>query len=163
MCPLISGEKIVIFKVNLHDLVHSFCMGHPQKVRRPISAKNRGGPCRVRHPLNPPLIYNSKSDIGSVDKNMNRFSPTINGYLEANKIFPSFWSALFIQLLLSLDRSGVNFSLPSMNFWGNSKKFLKSWIKFFQVRSQINSCFMYLMNWIKMKCYPRTLSLFICW
>ena len=43
MCPLRSGEKFVIFKVNSHDLVHSVCLGCPHKVRRPISAKNRGG------------------------------------------------------------------------------------------------------------------------
>ena len=35
-------RKIIIFKVNLHDLVHSFCLGCPHKVRRPISARNRG-------------------------------------------------------------------------------------------------------------------------
>ena len=44
-------RKIVIFKVNLHDLVHSFCLGREHKVPAPISAKNRGG----APPLNPPL------------------------------------------------------------------------------------------------------------
>ena len=51
--PPQKGRKIVIFKVNSHDLVHSFCLGCPHKVRRPISAKNRGGARRLRPPLNP--------------------------------------------------------------------------------------------------------------
>ena len=55
MCPS-EAEKIVIFKVSLHDLVHSFCLGCPHKVRHPISAKNRGGVRWVPPPLNPPLI-----------------------------------------------------------------------------------------------------------
>ena len=48
-------RKILIFKVNSHNLVHSFCLGHPHKVRRPISAKNRGGAHWMRPPLNLPL------------------------------------------------------------------------------------------------------------
>ena len=35
--------EMVIFKVSSHNLVHSFCVGHPHVVRRPISSKNRGG------------------------------------------------------------------------------------------------------------------------
>ena len=31
MCPLRSEEKIAIFKVNSHDLVHSFLPGAPTK------------------------------------------------------------------------------------------------------------------------------------
>ena len=48
--PPQKQRKIVSFKVNLHDLVHSFCLGCPHKVRRTISAKNRGSAHRV-HPL----------------------------------------------------------------------------------------------------------------
>ena len=54
--PPQKRRKTAIFKVNSHDLVHSFCLEHPHKVRRLISAKNRGGARRVRPPLNPPLI-----------------------------------------------------------------------------------------------------------
>ena len=39
-----SGEK-KNFKVNLHDLVHSFCLRRPHKVRRPISEKMGRGRC----------------------------------------------------------------------------------------------------------------------
>ena len=42
--PIRSGEKFVIFKVSSHDLVHSFCLGRPHKVRCPISS-------------NPPLFF----------------------------------------------------------------------------------------------------------
>ena len=42
MGPLRSGEKNVIFEDNSHDLVHSFCLRRPLKLRRPISTKNRG-------------------------------------------------------------------------------------------------------------------------
>ena len=49
--PLQKCKKYVIFKGNLHDSVHSFCLRCPYKNRCPISAKNRG----VRPPLNPPL------------------------------------------------------------------------------------------------------------
>ena len=41
MCPIRSGVN-VIFKVNSHDLVHSFCLRHPHEVWRPISAKIEG-------------------------------------------------------------------------------------------------------------------------
>ena len=55
-------RKTVIFKVILHDLMHSFlpgahgilniylefCAGRPHKLRRPISAKNREGARRLR-------------------------------------------------------------------------------------------------------------------
>ena len=41
MCPPQKWRKTVIFKINLHDLVHSFCLRCSHKVRRPISAKNR--------------------------------------------------------------------------------------------------------------------------
>ena len=41
-CALQKQIKIVIFKVRLHDSVHSFCLGCPHKIRHPISAKNRG-------------------------------------------------------------------------------------------------------------------------
>ena len=41
--PPQKWTKIVIFKVNSHDLVHSFFLGRPHKIRHPISAKNRGG------------------------------------------------------------------------------------------------------------------------
>ena len=52
MCPLRSREKCII-QIILHDLVQSLCLRHPHKVRRPISAKNRG--CALPLPL-PPLI-----------------------------------------------------------------------------------------------------------
>ena len=53
VCALSEGEKYVIFKVNSHNLLRPFCLRRPQKVRSPISAKNRGG-C-LHPPLNPPL------------------------------------------------------------------------------------------------------------
>ena len=43
-------RKMVIFKVNLRDLVHTFLPGRPHKVRRPVSAKNRGS-ARQGRPL----------------------------------------------------------------------------------------------------------------
>ena len=52
--PPQKRRNIAIFKVNLHDLVHSFCLGHPHKVRCHISAKNKGGMCP---PLNLPLMH----------------------------------------------------------------------------------------------------------
>ena len=48
--PPQKRRKIVIFKVNLHDLVHTFCLRRPHKVRRSISAKNRGGACAACAP-----------------------------------------------------------------------------------------------------------------
>ena len=57
--PPQKRRKFVIFKANLHNLVHSFCLRLPHKVRHPISAKNRGGTCQVRPPSKsaPALVH----------------------------------------------------------------------------------------------------------
>ena len=41
--PPHKRRKIAIFKINSHDLVHSFYLGHPHKVRRLISARKKRG------------------------------------------------------------------------------------------------------------------------
>ena len=45
--PLRSGGKC---KVNSHNLMHSFCLRCPHKVRHPISAQNRVDACPLRLP-----------------------------------------------------------------------------------------------------------------
>ena len=57
--PPQKQRKIAILKVNSHDLVHSFCLGHPHKVRRLISAKNRGGALGAP-PSKSALTYSAK-------------------------------------------------------------------------------------------------------
>ena len=79
--PPQKQRKIVIFKVNLHDLVHSFCLGYPHKVRCPISAKNKRGHRPGAQPCAPPLNLPLSTCIRTVPthKFWNRYCQFFNG------------------------------------------------------------------------------------
>ena len=59
-CAPSEADKHCNFQSQFARFGDSFCLGCPHKVRRPISAKNRGGARRVRNSLNPPLNMASK-------------------------------------------------------------------------------------------------------
>ena len=70
-------RKIVIFKVNLHDLVHSFCLGCPHKVKRTISAKRGLAGCATPSKSTPSLMFVRKYACS-----MKRCSQTITHVVE---------------------------------------------------------------------------------